>query len=90
MSRFGCIVLCSVTYHDVYAHRLARSVDTTSDDSLMAFARDFASTLALDESELIDVWFTDRTDDPGEARLNPRTGYRVGSFTVDDEGSSRG
>lgn len=64
----GCVLLISRKYDDAYAYPVAWSVDKADKASVLAFARDFASTLALDEDESLSVHLTD-TCDPGRARL---------------------
>lgn len=82
MSRLGCIVLRSHMHGDTYAYRLARSVDRENPESLIAFARDFASTLPWDDGETLRVGYVTTTDDPGAARLVPDPIW-IGTITPD-------
>lgn len=79
-NRLGCIVLVSNTHGDAYAYPLARSVNTESTPSLIAFAADFASTLALDDGELLNVYLSEQND-PGAARLAGPSERYVGAFS---------
>lgn len=68
INKLGCIVLVSRTHGDGYAYPVARSVNRDSKESLIAFAQDFASTLALDSGERLSVYLSTEND-PGAARL---------------------